>query len=371
MSKLVRVGFALLAVVLARSAPAQDAGEAVEVHGFGGWAAGKSSSPNVYLAGRPDLEYRQTDLNLNVTANVSDHLRIVGQTAFTESADGNAVDLSYAFAEWKFRDSLMLRAGQVKQPFGISNEVFAVGTLRPFYALPQAVYGPVGLVSDSYKGIGLTGSHAAGRGRLRYDLYAGGIDLEEYGAPEQLLRGESVSASTLTEDESTRNVVGGSVVFETPVDGLSFGASGYTGSEIGSNHRWVAGVHAECHRGPWSLRSEYAHETVKDDLVVDGFYAEASYRLDARWQAAAQYGYLTTELPGADVTPAPSLLDHKEVALGLDYWFSPSFVLKLSYHHVDGNRFAGPLPDDYAVLIPAGRLDSKTDLVQFGAQFSF
>lgn len=48
--------------------------------------------------------------------------------------------------------------GKVNQPFGISTEVFDVGTLRPFQVLPQAFYGPVGLTSESYEGVGLTGS---------------------------------------------------------------------------------------------------------------------------------------------------------------------------------------------------------------------
>jgi hypothetical protein len=359
------------ALALALSASADDVGERVDLHGFGGWASGKTNDPNIYLAGRPEWDYRTADFNLNVTGNVTDRLKIVGQTAFVEEADGGHVDLSYAFAEWKFNDAFKLRAGQVKQPFGISTEVFAVGTLRPFYALPQGIYGPIGLVSDSYKGIGLTGSKPLGRWSLSYDVYAGGIDLEEYLPPEAYLHGEPVSGSTQEELESTRNVIGGRLVFNTPVDGLSFGASGYTGKEIGSNQRWVAGAHVEYLAGPWSVRSEYAHETVKDDLIVDGFYGELAYHINPHWQAAVQYNHLTSELPEVPDPVAPSLLDHEEFAVGLNYWFSPAFVLKLEYHHVDGNRFAGPSPDEYATLIPAGQLNPKTDLVQFGAQFSF
>jgi phosphate-selective porin len=118
----------------------------------------------------------------------------------------------------------------------------------------------------------------------------------------------------------------------------------------------VLGLQAEYLQGPWSLRSEYAHETVKDDLVVNGLYVEAAYHVTNHWQAAAQYDHLTSDLPGADVSAAPSLLRHTEFALGLNYWLGPALVFKLEYHHVDGNRFAGPEPASYSTLIPSGLL---------------
>jgi len=140
---------------------------------------------------------------------------------------------------------LKLRAGKVKQPFGISAEVFDVGTRRPFFELPQAVYGPIGLVGESYKGIGFTGSFdVQGGWGLAYDLYGGGQEHKEYVAPEA--------------------------------------------------------------------------------------------------------GRLTSDVLAVPEPAVPSLLDHKEVALGLNYWWTPNFVFKLSFHHVDGNRFAGPDPLELA-----------------------
>jgi hypothetical protein len=83
--------------------------------------------------------------------------------------------LEYAFAEWKFSEALRVRAGRVKLPFGIYTEILDVGTLRPFFTLPQGVYGPTGTVVPGYNGIGLTGrwSHG-GTWALQYDVYGGG-----------------------------------------------------------------------------------------------------------------------------------------------------------------------------------------------------
>ena len=58
-------------------------------------------------------------------------------------------------------------------------------------------------------------------------------------------------------------------------------------------------------------------------------------------------------------------------ALGVNYWFGPNFVLKLSVHSVDGNLFAHLEGEELLEALAAGGLDKSTDLVIFGAQFSF
>lgn len=367
-----RIGGALslpLALGLLTPAAAQDAEPRVQVHGFGSWAYGRTNG-NDYLAGSEDGRYDDADLALNVVAAPLEHLRIVGQPHWKDGPEGTHAKLDYAFAEWRFSDRLHLRAGKVKQPFGISTEVFAVGTLRPFTELPQAVYGPVGLVGENYKGIGLTGLVAFhSHWGLAYDVYGGGQELEEYLPPEAVAEGEAFEDPIGL--ERTRDIVGGRVRLETPIAGLSFGVSAYTGNEIGSERRTGVGFQAEYLDGPWSLRSEYAHETVKDDLQADGFYVEAAYRVDVHWQVAAQYGHLTSELAPVPEPEAPSLLKHKEVAAGVNYWWTSDFVFKLSYQRVDGNRFAGPAPEDLAAAVAAGTLMEKTNLFLVSTQFSF
>jgi Phosphate-selective porin O and P len=350
-------------------AQGQDSQQRVGVHGFGDWVYGKTNG-NQYLAGDEKGNYENATLGLNLVATPSDHLRIVGQAEWVDGPQGTEIQLDYSFAEWTFSDRLKIRAGKVKQPFGISAEVFDVGTLRPFIELPQAVYGPIGLVGESYKGVGLSGSlELKGGWELSYDVYGGGQELTEYLAPEALTRGEEFANPV--ELEKTRNMVGGRLVVETPLAGLRVGASAYTGSEIGSTRRVGFGLQAEYLTGPYSLRSEYVRETVKDDVEADGFYAEAGYHLDPHWQVAAQYGRLTSELLPVAAPIAPTLLDHEEVAASLNYWWSPNFVFKLSFHHVVGNRFAGPDSGELAHVVASGTLKEKTNAVFFAAQFSF
>ncbi len=343
----------------------------MELHGFGSWWYGRTNA-NKYLDGVPEGSYQRAEFALNVSASLRTNLKAIAQGFFIETEDGSETVLDYAFAEWKFSDGLKLRVGKVKHPFGISAEVFDVGTLRPFLALPQSVYGPIGLVGEAYKGAGITGTHFLGRGwELAYDLYAGGIELEKFLPPEALLRGEPLVEGEETELEKTKDLIGGRAVFGTPVDGLRFGFSAYSGTKIGSRHRTVHGAFVEYLSERWSIRGELAREPVVDDLKVRGGYVETAYRFGSHWQAAVQYGDLTTSLAGISAAIAPSLLDHREIALGLNYWFSPAFVLKLSYHDVDGNRFAAPEPTDLSAAVSSGSLRTRTKLILFGGQFSF
>src|SRR5262245_52818053 len=269
-----RFGWTVLALVcaLGPSVHAQEQ-QHVEAHGFGTWSYGNTDG-NEYLHGTDEGSYDHVSLGLAIIGRVNDRLRIVTQAEWHDEAEGTEIELEAAFGEWTFSDRLKLRAGKVRQPFGISAEVFNIGTLRPFVELPQAVYGQVGLVGETYKGVGATGTfNFKNNWSLVYDAYVGGQTLEEFVPPEAVALGEPFDDTI--ELERTKDMVGGRVVLETPVTGLRFGASAYTGKEIGSGRRTGVGVQAEYLTRLWSIRSEYVHESVKDDVSGDGFYVEA------------------------------------------------------------------------------------------------
>lgn len=340
-----------------------------EIHGFGSATYGNTDG-NQYLGGDDQGEYRNTRFALAVASSVSEKLRVVAQSELLSNRSELEVELDYAFAEWRFSDRARLRAGRVKQPFGIYAEVFDVGTVRPFAELPRATYF-AGTVAESFDGVGLAGAvREVGRWGLRYDVYVGGVALagEEaalgHGA-EEGGAGEAEQA----EEESLRDVAGARLVLETPLSGLSLGVSAFTGEEQDEvERRSVLGLHGEFLRGPWSLRAEFVHGTFGDELTSRAFYVEAARRFGARWQAAARYDWLRLDVDEdsdwADVPPA--LRRHADLACGLNYWFDPQFVLKLALHRVDGNRFTGPSTGS-----AAGAVRPRTTLLTLAAQFSF
>lgn len=349
---------------------AEAVGPKVELHGFGSWAYGRTNE-NFFESGTPGGNWRNANLSLNATATLTDRLTVVSQVFFSETRDETNVELDFAFAEWRFDDALRFRAGKIKLPFGLYSEIFDVGTLRPFLALPQGIYGPIGFMGEAYHGIGFTGTYPFGNEwEIFYDLYGGGIVEEEFHAPEEFFTPGSALTGDGFEEETTKDVVGGRLRLETPMEGLSLGVSGLQGVED-SRRRWVVNPFVEYLGGGWSIRSEFAHETISDDLKANGFYAELAYWFTEHWQGALQYDRLTTELIGINTSSAPSLRDHNEVAAGLNYWFTSAFVLKTSYHYIRGNRFATPEPADLSASVSSGSLKKNTHLVQFGAQFSF
>jgi hypothetical protein len=371
-----RTSFVLVAAALAASSPlsAQDATK-IDLHGFGGWSYGRTSGDNVYLGGLPEGDYRLTQFALNAVAQPTPTLRINAQAEWMETDDGSVEQLDFAFAELKVSDNVHLRLGQVKQPFGIYTELFNVGTVRPFFSLPQGVYGTVGFVGQSYKGLGITGTQALPHDwSADYDLYAGGSDLEKSHVVELYYHGDPLDeVGQEVELQSTRNVVGGRLVLRTPLQGLSFGGSGYTGilNEPAANRRAVGGLQAEYVNDRLWLRSELAAEHQDLDEDAAGYYAEAAYFVTPKWQTALQYNGLWNRFRGVPKSHVPSLQEHHETVAGLNYWWSREFVIKLDVHAVDGNRFALPHPELLLATLAAGQLKTHTTLVRFGGQFSF
>ena len=266
----------------ATPAPAQETGDRVVLHGFGSWASGRTTWNNTYLAGRPENDFRHASMAINAAATVDDKFTVHAQAEIREDDIGTHTTLSYAFAEYRLSDRLAFRIGQVKHPFGLYTEVFTVGTLRPFLDLPQGLYGPAGFAGEAYRGLGITGTAEAGAWTVSYDVYGGGVDLEKFAVPEEFYRGEALAEEpSEIEVESTRDVVGGRVVLNTPVRGLSLGASSYTGllNEEARNRRSVIAGQLAYRSNRFTLESELAYQNQVLDEVVTGGYVQVAYRV--------------------------------------------------------------------------------------------
>jgi hypothetical protein len=381
-----------LAPVLVAStaaAAAVEFGDRIEIHGYGGWAYGNTDG-NLYLVGSDDGEYGNAEFTLNVSANPVEKLTLVAQVQLESHRDESDTHLDYAFAEWAFSDALRVRAGRAKHPFGIYAEIFDVGTLRPFYTLPQGIYGPQGITAQSYNGVGLTGSHygASGWG-VQYDVYGGQFE-GEIAIPGPL----ALNPATLLEPAipapfRLEDVVGARLNLVAPIAGLTFGFSAYDGKEsvvnlespldLPTKESYTSyGSHLEYLDDAWSVRAEVSrYETPRRES--EGWYAEVGYRLTPNWQVAVRHDSTQAEIPGFLPFFPPEiavltdeLLSHDDTGMALNYWFNPNLVLRLNYHRVEGNRFA--FPDDPSRALAAlqsGRLPEKTDLILFGGQFSF
>lgn len=371
----------LLCVPAARAIDKDD----IKIHGFGGWAYALTDG-NEYLIGDSEGKADNVQFSLNLTVAAHERFTIVTQVEFEQGDDDIETELDFAFVEIKLNKFLDLRLGRVKHPFGIYSEIFDVGTVRPFFLLPQSIYGPQGITSAHYDGVGLRGTHHGEAWGIEWDLYAGEFqgDIEIpgplTGLPERLFE----IARTPFEVESA---IGARFNVFTPVEGLTFGASFYDGEQTVPNIGAVSyddqpyevfGIHFEYLTDAWSIRSELSAFEVDSGrlLEADGFYLEAAYRLTEHWQIAARYDdFEVSQLPiDLSFLPpfVPQFLTSTDTAIGINYWISPQLVIRLNFHFADGNRFAFPdNVQDAQVAIGSGMFEDKTDLLIFGAQFSF
>ncbi len=378
-----RSAFAVTVIMFLAAFAAQADDNLIQIHGFGGWSYGRAKDL-AFLGATKEGNANNAQFALNVVAKPYERLNIVSQVNL-QTANANQVDLDYAFAEWVASDRVKLRIGRVKHPLGLYGEVFDVGTVRPFQYLPQSIYGPDGFTAKAYNGAGVTGLLRRGKWELQYDLYTGEID-GDYAIPlppAATAVGVDVNASPYRNiGLRYRNVFGGRLQASTPVDGLLIGASAYSANDhfiTSVTNRKVARTvvvgSAEYARGPVTLRTEWGRGESEGLHTHKGGYVEGSWRVTPKWQVAARYDKVDFDpvgFPNSFKGSLSQLKDHKDVAFGVNYWLTSSFVLRADYHQTDGNRFM--YPDTLRELqsaIAAGKLASSSSALIVGAQFSF
>jgi len=335
----------------------------IMVHGYGEWSYGKTNE-NLYLSGSKDGNFSYAQFALNISSKPTDKLTLVFQARFCQKPERTSMEFDYAFAQWKFADPLIFRIGKIKQPYGIYTEIYDIGTLRPFFNLPQGTYGLPGFGTKAYNGIGFTGTFFRGSDwNLQYDMYGGEIYLLEM-----------ETSLTGAVNPVLEKCFGGKLTLYTPIDGLNLSLSSFTGKfeleelAIFSGRYLFYASSVEYFANAWCIRSEYTHYGKKDgEFTHNSAYLEVGYEFIEGWQIAACYDWSDVEATDLAEVLDPTIA-HEAWSLGINYWFSSEFVLKLSYHSVKGNRYAKP--EDFLGAIMTGTWED-TQLVLFGAQFSF
>lgn len=370
----IAVTLAIVSLMLgANPCPALDT-EAVSIHGFGGWAAGYTSNDNDFNdVASKELAVENYYFTLNVFARPFKNATIHAQPTWESNLLGKEAKLDLVYLEWTFAPETRVRAGKIRNPLGVYTDIFKVGTLRPFYLLPNAMYrnGP-----ESYAGVGLNRVQKLGSWELECDLVGGAMDF----APTvtDLMvgmnpgTGRPIFASVNSQREG-RDLIGGGLIVR-PVKGLEVSLAGY-GTDI-----WAGPLGAvtdvstkrtnaltgglEYTTTNLSLRAEALG--VWGDIDFKTGYVELAYMVTDHWQVAAQY-----DLQRRNDPPAiqKQLADHSAIGAAVNYWINSNVVWKANYYHVTDNYLARP--GDAVNKALAGQLDRSTDVVLLGLHFSF
>jgi hypothetical protein len=340
----------------------------LSLNAFGSWAYG-ASDRNDYLVAHHTGHFDYGEFAFALTTRLSERAVAGAQLRYAPKNGGHFLD--WAFGEWRFSDLVRVRAGVVKHPLGIFGEVPNVGTLRPFYLLPQGIYGHTEITGSGIEGFSISGLVPSDGGwGFSYDLYGGAAKLRVDQVIDKVLDPSSlIPGGTLAvRPEETKYILGGRIVVTTPIEGLEVRLSTYgTPIQEDNGPRIVAGPSLQYLDDTSSVRVEYFFSYEQGIQRAHVAYVEAARFLIGGFQVGARAEIYQTRLLQARVNS--SLLEHREIAATFNYWFDPGLVAKLSIHAVDGNRFAFPAAIDDALL--GGGLSRRTLAAIFSVQFSF
>src|SRR5438270_2986365 len=321
----------------------------LDVHGFisQGFLL---TSANDYLADSSRGSFEFSEVGLNVTLPATDRLTL-GLQIFSRKlgplGDYRAT-LDWYYLDYHWRDWLGIRAGRVKLPFGLYNDISDVDAARTAVLLPQSVYpaqnrdfllAQTGVEAYGYKRLGPAGA-------LDYRLYAGTIFLDVKPQP---------GSPFAVVDLNVPYVAGGRVQW-LPIEGLPLGGSlqflrldtdllvlstsGPVALKIPAT-LWVGSAEyavqdflfaAEYSR--WLVKTESSNPSLlpESSTTSERAYVLATYRVNAWLQAGTYYSRL---VPDVDRRTFPAGVQH-DFALTLRFDVNRYWLIKAEGHYMRG-----------------------------------
>lgn len=356
----------------------------ITFHGFASQGFLASTSYNFLAPNSTRGSFNYDEVGLNASMSPFPRTRIAAQAfAFDVGNVGyNETVLDYGMIDYNAGDAFGIRLGRIRRPEGIYNHIQDVDVARTSVLLPQGLYNARWRdFSASLDGGSFYGNLSLKKaGSLSYEAYGGMINLSQSGgvarAVESLLYGTG-----LTLDQVKGNPqVGGQLWWNTPVDGLRFGAAmtyniGFTfdASEntlypVGGGHFTALDVmrhtrmnvpwhhySVEYVHNKWTFQGEFRTQTLieKDTTSVDfpaipthdsttvgnsmstsaSWYVGASYEVNPWFQIGTYYNEYYGDL---NHIPGPSTSYQKDLALSFRFDPKPWWTLKLEGHYMRG-----------------------------------
>lgn len=311
-----------------------------EFHGFVSQGFMKTSQNN-YLTQSQRGSFEFNEVGLNLTKEFGDRLR-VGMQLFMRDLGpiGNyKPQFDWFYLDYQFFDWLGLRAGRIKIPFGLYNEINDVDAARQAILLPQSMYPTQ---NRDYL-LAQTGFELYGRtpysklGSLEYRAYGGTIYLDSSSQPN-------------LDKVDIPYVFGGRLMWETALDGLRMGAT-YQALNIQADFvldaATLAYFQAAGALGPGATERTPIHlpvqmgvasvEYAAHDLLISAEYS--------RW-----YAKLTSDV--ADAIPPTKAINERMYVMAsyqITPWFSPGAYYSLWFPDTTNRK--GPAQQQHDVAL--------------------
>ena len=342
----------------------------VDIHGFISQGFLYSDEYNYLAHNSKDGSFEYNEFGINFSKDLTDKLRM-GIQFFSRDigdASNNKVTVDWAYGDYRFRDWLGVRAGRIKLPMGVYNEIRDVDMLRTSIILPQGIYND--LLRDTLiavNGVGLYGNFDLGAaGGLEYQLLSGAL----YSDPDS-------GANKFTDDSVNEQLPGaaemgatengtsfaGAIRWETPLPGLRLGYS-YLKTDpefqIGLNGNLLATSESttQFHIGSaefvWNdltvVGEYYARNSdttmtssagITDiERKTESYYLSASYVFTDWFTLGAYYSVYYPDKDDKDGDNKAIGEDHraweKDLAVTFRFDINPYWIFKVEGHAVDG-----------------------------------
>jgi len=374
---------ALLAFGTARS-PGQSMDDLnLQVHGYATQGFIYSTNNNWNTTDSTSGSSAWTEAVVNLTAQPQPKLRVGMQARYYLLGNyGNAISLDWAQADYKFNEKIGFRAGKVKSPTGLLNEIQDIDPAYLWILLPQGSY-PVASrnsVLSHYGGVAY-GTVPLGKrfGTMDYRLFGG----ERVIASEDGFFQPYHDLGLTVPSVLSGAFYGATVHWNTPVQGLMLGAnesSEKLSGDAASNSNLGASsftplapdyFFARYEQKKVMVAAEYGRAATRATLAFPGvppfslaldqrsFYVMTSYKLTQKLTGGVYYSNAIDRQAAFT-----SNRYQKDWALSSRYDFSPFLYLKLEQHFMDGTE-RGFSTSDNINLKP----DTRMTLLKFGVNF--
>lgn len=393
----------------------------INIHGFITQGYMGTTDNNFYGKTDDGGSFQFNERAINFTSQVSDRLSMGFQVFSRDLGNwaNNEVTFDWAYADYTFTEWANLKAGKIKMTHGLYNTSRDVDMLRTSVFLPQSVYNEGWRDSiNALDGFELYGYVPMGVvGSFDYHLQAGVVNFADDG-PEITLLQERLpkGLGADIEEINTDSTYAGSFLWDTPLDGLRMGASGWlltfdspmtmtphAALKIGTDTTdhtmdvtqtgWTTSV--EYAVGDLVLAAEYnrinydfeaAGTPIEADFDSEGYYGSITYRITDWFEVGSYYSeyYADTDDRDGEKSVAtweashglgggyPTGQEHraysKDLALSLRFDITENWILKMEGHKMEG---AALMFEADGNVDDAGNMDYEKDWYLYTAKVSF
>jgi hypothetical protein len=335
-------------------------GPPVSFHGFASQGFLYSSDYN-YLGESSRGSFRFTEAGLNASFNPLPRTRIAAQgfTYDVGPAGDYDVVLDYAFVEYTLNDYFGVRAGRIRRPEGIYNDIQDVDLARTSVLLPQGMYNA--RWRDFY--VSEDGGEIFGSlplkqaGSLSYELYDG-LQRPKLNGGLSLQKANLPPFSPLTAINSPM-LGGGQLWWYTPVSGLRAGAA--LNYDLDLTFKVATGRQSEGSPftqhysleyvwNSWTFQAEYLRFKINYEntgagappstklIEPDTWYMGAAYRFNKWLEAGTYYTEYYADVNNRYGTGLqfPSDGYQKDTALSLRFDATDWWIIKAEVHYIRG-----------------------------------